>query len=68
MSTIQNTNFKITDFEFPPNEVDFFYDNLENDIKEKLDYNDLLDIDFNGKTFYAFYNLEDGNYLAVDKN
>lgn len=67
LSTIQNINFKVTDFKFPANEVDLFYDKLENDIKDKLHYNDLFDIDFNGKTFYAFYNLEDGNYLAVDK-
>ncbi|TDP03309.1 hypothetical protein [Flavobacterium sp. 245] len=67
LSTIDNINFTIADFEFPPNDVDLFYNKLEKAIKEKLDYNELFDIDFNGRTFYAFYNLEDGNYLAVDK-
>lgn len=67
LSSIDNQNFEILSFDFPPNEIDVFYDNLDSKIKERLNYNELFDIDFNGRIFYAFYDLEDGNYLAVDK-
>lgn len=60
-------NISKSDFEFPPNDVDIFYNSLDNEIKEKLKIDDIFDIDFNNKTFFAFYDLEDGNYLAVDK-
>jgi hypothetical protein len=33
-----------------------------------LNLDDIIDIELNGKIYYAFYDLEDGNYLAVDKN
>lgn len=67
LSSIDNQNFEILSFDFPPNEIDLLYDNLDSNIKERLNYNELFDIDFNGRIFYAFYDLEDGNYLAVDK-
>ncbi|MBL0737543.1 hypothetical protein JI750_11625 [Flavobacterium sp. GN10] len=67
LSSIDNQNFEILNFDFPPNGIDLFYDNLDSNIKERLNYNELFDIDFNGRIFYAFYDLEDGNYLAVDK-
>lgn len=57
-----------TDFYFPPSEVDLFYESLDDKIKSMLNPDDIFDIDYNNKTFYAFYDLEDGNYLAVDKN
>ncbi|QSW89378.1 MULTISPECIES: hypothetical protein [Flavobacterium] len=68
LSSIDNTSFSISHFEFPPNDIDYFYDNLDNQLKEKLNYNELFDIDYNGRTFYVIYDLEDGNYIAVDKN
>ncbi len=55
-------------FEFPPDDIDIFYNSLDKDIQERLNLNEIFDIDFNGKTYYVFYDLEDGNYLAVDKN
>ena len=54
-------------FEFPPDDIDIFYNSLDKDIQERLNLNEIFDIDFNGKTYYVFYDLEDGNYLAVDK-
>ena len=60
-------NISKSDFEFPPNDIDIFYNSLDNEIKDILKIDDLFDIDFNNKTFFAFYDLEDGNYLAVDK-
>ncbi len=57
-----------SNFDFPPNEVDMFYDSLDSKIKSMLNPDDIFDIDYNNRTFYAFYDLEDGNYLAVDKS
>jgi len=57
-----------TDFTFPPTAIDLFYDGLDTEIKQKLNPDDLSEIDFNNRIYYSFYDLEDGNYLAVDKN
>jgi len=54
-------------FYFPPNEIDIFYNSLSNDVKNFLGSDDIFDVDFNNSTFYVFHDLEDGNYLAVDK-
>jgi len=56
-----------SEFDFPPNEVDLFYDSLNSKIKSMLNPDNIFDIDYNNKTFYAFHDMEDGNYLAVDK-
>ncbi len=55
------------DFEFPTSEVDLFYDSLEPSLKDRIDSLNFFDIQLGNRTFYAFYDLEDGNYLAVDK-
>ncbi|WP_162996572.1 hypothetical protein [Mucilaginibacter celer] len=57
-----------TSFEFPPGDIDLFYEKLDGDIKQMLNSNNLAEIDFNNRIYYSFYDLEDGNYLAVDKN
>lgn len=68
LSSIKNINLSQNHFEFPARKVDLFYDQLDNEIKQRLDYNNVFDTDFDGKTYYEFYDLEDGNYLAVDEN
>ncbi len=68
LDKINNNGVSKSVFTFPPNEIDIFYDALDQEIKNKLNPDDLFDIDFNNRTFYSFCNLEDGNYLAVDKN
>jgi hypothetical protein len=68
ITKFETSDTKIEDFYFPPSETDIFYDSLDSDLKEMFDKDDFFDIDFNNKTFYAFYDLEDGNYLAVDNN
>jgi len=55
-------------FTFPPSDIDIFYDSLDQEIKNKLNPDNLFEIDFNNCTFYSFCDLEDGNYLTVDKN
>ena len=56
-----------TDFSFPPSAIDLFYDSLGTEIKQMLNIDNLSEIDFNNRIYYSFYDLEDGNYLAVDK-
>jgi hypothetical protein len=68
LGRITNSNTVKAAFTFPPSDIDIFYDSLDQEIKNKLNPNDLFDIDFNNRTFYSFLDLEDGNYLAVDKN
>jgi len=57
-----------SDFTFPPNDIDIFYSSLPQEIKGKINPDDLFDIDFGNRTFFSFCDLEDGNYLVVDKN
>jgi hypothetical protein len=57
-----------TPFEFPPSDIDKFIASLDQDIKDKLNLSDIFDIEFGNRTFFSFYDMEDGNYLAVDKN
>jgi len=68
LGQIINSNVSKSVFEFTPSEIDIFYNSLGQNIKDQLNPFDIFDIDFNNRTFYAFYDLEDGNYLAVDKN
>ena len=68
LQKIRSENAVKSNFDFPPTEIDLFYDSLNNKIKSILNPDDFFDIDYSNKTFYAFYDLADGNYLAVDKN
>ena len=52
---------------FPPSDIEIFYEKLDLNLKNKLNPDDIFDIQFNHRTYYAFYDLEDGNYLATDK-
>jgi hypothetical protein len=65
---VKADNFRKTEFVFPPSDIDLFYNRLDTEIKQKLNLDDLSEIDFNNRIYYSFYDLEDGNYLAVDKN
>jgi hypothetical protein len=55
-------------FDFPQSDIDKFIESLDADIKEKVNPDKVFDIDFGNKTFFAFFDMKDGNYLAVDKN
>jgi hypothetical protein len=68
LGQIINGNVSKSVFEFSPSETDIFYNSLSQTIKDKLNPDDLFDINFNNRDFYSFYDLEDGNYLAIDKN
>ena len=60
-------NITCKTFIFPPDELDIFYDSLTKEVKSKLRKEQLYSIEVNNRTFYAFYDLEDGNCLAIDK-
>lgn len=64
---IESKNIQRTSVDFPPSEIDLFYERLDDTLKSRLNPDDIFDIDFNNRTYYAFYDLEDGNYLATDK-
>jgi len=68
LERIDTGNVIKSTFNFLPDDTDIFYNSLSQDIKDILNVDDIFDIDFNDRTFYVFYDLEDGNYLAVDKN
>jgi hypothetical protein len=55
-------------FDFPKSKLETFIDSLDESIKSKLKPDEIFDIDFGNRTYFAFYDMEDGNYLAVDKN
>lgn len=67
LSKIDSKNVIQSDFEFPPNEVDLFYKSMNPMIKDKIDPLDFFDIQLGNRTFYTICDLEDGNYLAIDK-
>jgi len=41
---------------------------LTNEQIELLELDDTFEIDFEGKIFYTILDMEDGNYIAIDKN
>jgi len=67
IKNIQSEKLEQVTIEFPPSEIDLFYEKLDDSLKSKMNPDDIFDIDFNNRTYYAFYDLEDGNYLATDK-
>jgi hypothetical protein len=67
LKKIESKNHQRTPMDFPPSEIDLFYDRLDDNLKSKLNPDEIFDIDFANRTYYVFYDLEDGNYLAADK-
>jgi len=63
----KSDNVHKLDFQFPPEKIDIFYDSLDLSIKQRIIPSDIFEIEFNGRNYYAFDDLEDGNYLAVDE-
>jgi hypothetical protein len=67
LKRIENMNLQTAPVDFPPSDIDLFYEQLDDKLKSKLNPDDIFDIDFGNRTYYAFYDMEDGNYLATDK-
>jgi hypothetical protein len=68
ISKVNGNNATKSAFNFPPGNIDKFIESLEPDIKEKINPGEIFDIEFGNRIFFVFYDMEDGNYLAVDKN
>lgn len=67
LKNIQSEKLEKVAIEFPPSEVDLFYEKLDDSLKRRINPDDMFDIDFNNRRYYVFHDLEDGNYLATDK-
>lgn len=48
--------------------VKSFFKEVEETLLDKLDLNNVLEIEINEGNFYTIKDLEDGNYIAIDKN
>jgi hypothetical protein len=68
LTKVDGQNATKSPFEFPKSGSDKFIESLDQEIREMLNVNDFGDIELGNKTFYTFYDMQDGNYLAVDKN
>lgn len=68
LSKINTSNISRQIINVPKGDVDKFIDTLDENTKELIDLDSVFDIDFGNRTYFAFYDLEDGNYLAADKN
>lgn len=67
LTRIENTGVRGEPFEFGPDEIEIFYESLDPEIKRLLKLEDMFDVQPNNRTYYVFYDLEDGNYLATDR-
>ena len=80
---ITNSNYQLKEFDlkkinsehtikhpvhFEPGEAELLYESLAPDLQAKIDPWLFGEIEFNNKIFFPFYDLEDGNYFAIDKN
>jgi hypothetical protein len=68
VTRINTANITTTALELPETDQDRFIKTLDEDIKQKINVADMFEIEDGNKIFYTIYDLEDGNYLAVDKN
>lgn len=54
-------------FFFEPDEIEIFLESLDSEIRKRLKEDEIFDIEVDGCDYFAFYDLDDGNYLATDK-
>lgn len=53
--------------DFPPDGLALFYTTLPDDIKALLRETDVEEVEYGHRIFYSFFDLGDGNCLAMDK-
>ncbi|KOY87272.1 hypothetical protein AD998_14930 [bacterium 336/3] len=51
-----------------PVEIENFYSQLDDSCKGFIDYHDIIPLLFENTVIFFFYDLEDGNYFATDKD
>jgi hypothetical protein len=54
-------------FKFSPGKLEKFYDNLDSTLQSKISLDEFEEVEFNNRTYFSFFDMEDGNCLAVDK-
>ncbi len=79
---ISNSNYELREFDlnkiqfqeldtetviFPPSDFEILMNSLEEGIKEKIDVDSSIEIELDGRTYFTILDLEDGNYIAIDK-
>ena len=52
---------------FPPNHVDLFFQSLDPKNQQRIDEFGFMDIQLGNRTYYTVYDMEDGNYIGIDK-
>ena len=67
LSKIDSSEVRSDTFVFPPDEIELFYQALDPEVQKRLKLEEMFDVQPNKKTYYVFYDLEDGNVLATDK-
>ncbi|MCU0438902.1 MAG: hypothetical protein MUC49_13460 [Raineya sp.] len=51
-----------------PTEIEDFYIQLDDTCKGFINYDDIIPLLFENTTIFLFYDLEDGNYFATDRD
>lgn len=68
LQTITAQQIAATPYTFEPSQAEIFYESLREELRSQLSLDDLQEIELNNRVYFSFFDLEDGNYLAVDKN
>ena len=55
------------EYQFPPNDVDLFFQSLDPKNQQRIDELGFMDIQLGNRTYYTVYDMEDGNYIGIDK-
>ncbi|MEM8894360.1 MAG: hypothetical protein AAGC88_07275 [Bacteroidota bacterium] len=55
------------EYQFPPNDVDLFFQSLDPKNQQHIDELGFMDIQLGIRTYYTVYDMEDGNYIGIDK-
>ena len=79
---ISNSNYEYSEFDierikvdklkeekfiFPPSDIDLFFQSLDEKDQERIDETGFMDIQLGNRTYYTIFDMEDGNYIGIDK-
>ena len=67
LGRIDASRTQVSEFYFPPDQFDLFYEQLSDEVRALLDRDRIEEIEHGNRTLYSFYDMEDGNCLAFDK-
>jgi hypothetical protein len=55
------------EFQFPPTDVDLLFESLNENDQQRIDELGFMDIQLGNRTYYTIFDMEDGNYIGIDK-